>query len=70
MPLRYTSSEAFAKAALAALDEDERTLKWLSRRSGIDYSTLRSQLLEKPARLTYRNAVAIADVVLPQEVAA
>jgi hypothetical protein len=69
MPYRYPSSESFADAVLIALKDDDRTPEWLSRQTGIPSSTLRSQLIEKPARLTYRNAVAIADVVLPQAVA-
>ena len=68
MPHRFPTPEDFASAVLVALKEDERTPEWLSRQTGIASSTLRSQLIEKPARLTYLNAVRIADVV-PLEVA-
>ena len=63
MPHRYPNAEDFATAVLGALEADERTPEWLSRKTGIASSTLRSQLIEKPARLTYINAVRIANVV-------
>ena len=62
MPHRFPNAEDFASAVLLALEADERNHRWLSRKTGIAYSTLRSQL-EKPARLSYANAVHIADVV-------
>lgn len=65
MPHRYSTSEDFATAVLTALKSDERSIEWLSRRTGIRPSTLRSHLLEKPARLTYQNAMAISAAALP-----
>ena len=56
-------AQAFAEAVNSFLKEDERTLEWLARKSGIASSTLRAQLLEKPSRLTYINSLRISRVV-------
>ena len=68
MPHRFPNAEDFAAAVLRALEADERNPLWLSRKTGIAYSTLRSQL-EKPTRLSYNNAVRIADVIALEEAA-
>jgi len=68
MPHRFPNAEDFATAVLGALEADERTPRWLSRKTGIAYTTLRSQLIEEPTRLSYVNAVRIADAI-PLEVA-
>lgn len=66
-PRRDESHEAaviaFAEDVRAFLKTNERSLEWLARQSGVHPSTLRSQLIEKPTRLTYINAVRIARVV-------
>ena len=43
---------AFAEAVLSFLEAEDRPFEWLARKSGIHSSTLRSQLIEKPTRLT------------------
>jgi plasmid maintenance system antidote protein VapI len=63
MPLRYESSEAFTAAALGALKDDKRTQAWLAREAGIAPSTLWSQLVEDPDRLTFKNALRIGSVL-------
>lgn len=70
MPDRFPTPEDFAESVLAALKDDERTPEWLSRQTGIPSSTLRSQLIEKPQRLTYLNAARISQVLWPMAVAA
>lgn len=57
------AANAFAGAVLAFLETEDRPFEWLARRSNIHSSTLRSQLIEKPTRLSYVNAVRIARVV-------
>lgn len=56
-------ANAFADAVLAYLEDEDRPFEWLARRSNIHSSTLRSQLIEKPTRLSYINALRIAKVV-------
>jgi lambda repressor-like predicted transcriptional regulator len=68
----HTSPEGFAEEVLTVLKADERSIQWLSRQTGIAGSTLRSQLLDKPSRLTLLNAIRISEVtgVAPLAVAA
>jgi lambda repressor-like predicted transcriptional regulator len=63
MSTRNHTAEGFAASVLTFLDAEERSLEWLARRSGVHPSTLRSQLITKPARLTYVNALRIAEIV-------
>jgi len=55
--------EGFAAEVLTALKDDERNIQWLSRQTGIASSTLRSQLLKRPASITLRNALRISAVI-------
>lgn len=63
MSTRHSTPEDFAEEVLTVLKADERSIQWLSRQTGIAGSTLRSQLLERPSRLTLLNALRIASVL-------
>lgn len=51
--------ERFAGAALDKIADDERSLAWLSRQTGIAESTLAYQL-KKPSAMSLRTALGIA----------
>jgi hypothetical protein len=52
--------ETLATTILRVIKADERDMTWLSEKSGIAYSTLRSKLLYKPERLTAGDLFKIA----------
>ena len=53
-------TELLADRLLRIVKDDGHDLRWLSRSSGIPYSTLRSQLIYQPHRLTAASVFAIA----------
>lgn len=55
-----TAAEEFSQRVLDYLRKEDRTIGWLSKRSGIADSTLRRQLVEKPNVLSFVNVVAIS----------
>ncbi len=55
--------QGVADRVLRIVKDDERSLEWLSRKSGIPYSTLRAHLIYKPHRLTIDTAGKIANAL-------
>lgn len=55
--------EALATKILQVVKDDDRDLAWLSEKSGIPYSTLRSKLIYKPSRLSAGDLFPIASAL-------
>lgn len=60
MTKEATPEAEFAARVGAALREEQRSVAWLARKTGIAASTLRYQL-ERPATLSLRNACKLRD---------
>jgi lambda repressor-like predicted transcriptional regulator len=63
MAFWFRSPQDFADEVLTALKEDGRSREWLSRMTGISSSTLHSQLVVDPSRMTVVNALRISQHV-------
>lgn len=56
-------AEGIAGKVLESLAKDERTISWLSRKTGISYKTLRNRLVVRPASLSIADAFIIASAL-------
>lgn len=56
-------AEGVAAKVLESLEKDERTISWLSRKTGIPYKTLRNRLVDRPAALSIADAYTIANAL-------
>ncbi|WP_350347214.1 helix-turn-helix transcriptional regulator [Agromyces sp. G08B096] len=57
------ASAGVAEKVRQALREQERNITWLSRKTGIPYSTLWVHLTKRPENLTFATVVAIAEAL-------
>lgn len=56
-------ANGIAARVIERLDSSERNVRWLARKTGINYSTLRNQLFRNRRGLSHEHAILIAEAL-------